>query len=269
MEQAHEASDIPRLGDIAPFAGLSGARKQAADQIVRHIEHPIGEPGLKINDRGDKDRASSVRRVTADLMRIRDAALADKLLKTIVMGPRGGLGRDAHVADKTEPVEQRPHMVRLRKGRSIPQPAKGRRLERRIGDEQRIELGELRGERPASRASAVRLRARARPAMAVRLMTAGAGRMIFAARRAAITPVTIGWPRSVLQADCAADSIMKGTSVLFGGRRPSVLARRSAWSVMVCGRSANHPTRASIGSSICVRPMPGWRTNANRTAKPR
>jgi hypothetical protein len=85
-----------------------------------------------------------VRYVAADLMRIRDAALADKLLETIVMDPRRGLGRDANVADKTEPVEQRPHVVRLWRGRGILQPAKGRCLERRIGDEQHIELGELR-----------------------------------------------------------------------------------------------------------------------------
>ena len=50
MEQVHEAGDTPGSGDIAPFAGLSGARKQAADQLVRHIEHRVGEPGLKIND---------------------------------------------------------------------------------------------------------------------------------------------------------------------------------------------------------------------------
>src|SRR5712671_3673393 len=80
-EQAHEAGDIPRPGDIAPFAGLSGARKQAADQLVRHIEHGVGKPGFEIKDGGDEDRASSVRHVAADLMRIRDAALADKLLK--------------------------------------------------------------------------------------------------------------------------------------------------------------------------------------------
>jgi hypothetical protein len=46
-------------------------------------------------------------------------------------------------------------------------------------------LASCAGERPASSASAARLRARARPAMAVRSMTAGAGRMIFAARSAA------------------------------------------------------------------------------------
>src|SRR5262249_14718735 len=77
------------------------------------------------------------------LMRIRDAALADELLKAVVMDPRRGLGRDANVAHKTEPVEQRPHVVRLRRGRGISQPSEGRRLEHRIGDEQRIELGEL------------------------------------------------------------------------------------------------------------------------------
>ena len=48
--------------------------------------------------------------------------------------------------------------------------------------------------------------------MAVRSTTAGAGRMIFAVRSAAMTPAKIGAPGSVLQADCAAASIMKGGS---------------------------------------------------------
>ena len=52
--------------------------------------------------------------------------------------------------------------------------------------------------------------------MAVRSITAGAGRMIFAVRSAAMTPATIGAPRSVLQADCAAASIIKGRSALLG-----------------------------------------------------
>jgi hypothetical protein len=55
--------------------------------------------------------------------------------------------------------------------------------------------------------------------MAVRSTTAGAGRMIFAVRSAAMTPATIGAPRSVLQADCAAASIMKAWSALLGGRK--------------------------------------------------
>ncbi len=47
---------------------------------------------------------------------------------------------------------------------------------------------------PATRASAARLRARARPAMAMRSITAAPGRMMPAARRAAITAAAIGWP---------------------------------------------------------------------------
>jgi hypothetical protein len=37
-------------------------------------------------------------------MRIRDAALAEKLLKAVIMDRRRSLGRDANVADKAEPV---------------------------------------------------------------------------------------------------------------------------------------------------------------------
>jgi len=120
MEQAHEAADVPRSGDIAPFAGLSGTRKQPADQLVRHIEHCVGEPCFKINDRGDNDRASPLHSIAANLMRIGYAAFAEELLKAVVMDPPSSIGRDANLADDTEPVEQRPYMVRLWCGRGIP-----------------------------------------------------------------------------------------------------------------------------------------------------
>jgi hypothetical protein len=62
IEQAHQAADISGPGDIAPLVGLSGARKQAADQLVRHIEHSVGEPGFKIEDGGDDWRPARGRR---------------------------------------------------------------------------------------------------------------------------------------------------------------------------------------------------------------
>ena len=132
------------------------------------------------------------------------------------------------------------------------------------------------------RVSVTRLRARARPAIAVRSITAGAGRMILLANRAAMTPATIGCPRSVLQALCAAASIMRGRSAETASRIPKAAARMRAWSVIVCGRraySANavagisrwaaiQVTRASTGSSIFGSARPGWRSNASCTAKP-
>jgi hypothetical protein len=238
IEQKHQAADIPRPGDITPFAGLPGAREQAADQLVRHIEHRVGKTGFEIDDRGDKDRASSVRRVAADLMRIGYAALADQLLQAVVVDAPGSLGRNANFTHAAEPIEQRPHMVRLGCGRSIPQPGERRRVERRVGEEQCVEFGEL--PRREAREERIRrpLACPGPPRDGVRSMTAGTGRMIFAVRSATIMPATIGEPRSVLQADCAAASIMKGKSALLGGRKPSVVASTSAWSVIVCGRPA-------------------------------
>ena len=60
------------------------------------------------------------------------------------MDPPGSIGRNAYVADEAEPVEQRPHVIGLRRRRGISQPSEGRRLERRVGGEQPIEFGELR-----------------------------------------------------------------------------------------------------------------------------
>jgi hypothetical protein len=68
-------------------------------------------------------------------------------------------------------------------------PTTGTGLPRRASS-----LASCAGGRSASKASAARLRARARPAMAVRSTTGGAGRMIFAVRSAAMTPATIGAP---------------------------------------------------------------------------
>jgi len=123
----------------------------------------------------------------------------------------------------------------------------------------------------ASSASVARLRARARPAMAARSILAGAGRMILRACRAAMTPATIGCPRSVLHAHCAAASIMRGRSVETAGRSPRQAARIDAWSVIVCRRraysmnavagttrwAASQATKASTGSSIWARARPG------------
>jgi hypothetical protein len=52
--------------------------------------------------------------------------------------------------------------------------------------------------------------------------------IIFSGRNAAMAPATIGAPRSVLQADCAAASIMKGRSALLGSRRNPPAASESA-----------------------------------------
>ena len=101
---------------------------------------------------------------------------------------------------------------------------------------------------PATRASAARLRARARPAMAMRSITTAPGKMMRAARRAATTAATIGWPWSVPRAASAAASIIGGKSAMVGGRRRKVAASWRAWSVMVCGRRA-YSAKAAAGIS--------------------
>ena len=85
--------------------------------LVRHIEHCVGKPCFKINDRGDNDRASPLHSIAANLMRIGYAAFAKELLKAVVMDPPSSIGREANLADDTEPVEQRPYMVRLWRNR--------------------------------------------------------------------------------------------------------------------------------------------------------
>ena len=64
--------------------------------------------------------------------------------------------------------------------------------------------------------------------MAARSITAAGGRMILAMRSAAITAATIGCPRSVAQATCAAASIIGAKSAAMGARSPKVMASRRA-----------------------------------------
>ena len=144
MEQPHQAADIPRSGDIAPFARFAGAREQAADQLVRHVERGVGKPGFEIDDRSDEHRPPPVRGIAGDLVRVGDAALADELPKAVFMDPAGGFGRDADVADRRSRSSSDRTWSGFGGGRSIPQPRERRCVERRVGNEQRIELGELR-----------------------------------------------------------------------------------------------------------------------------
>ncbi len=110
-------------------------------------------------------------------------------------------------------------------------------------------LARCSADNPTTRASAVRLRARARPAMAMRSTTAAPGKMMRAVRRAAMTAAAMSWPRSVPRAASAAASIIGGTSAMVGVRRPKVAASWRAWSVMVCGRRA-YSAKAAAGTSI-------------------
>jgi hypothetical protein len=65
-------------------------------------------------------------------------------------------------------------------------------------------LAICRSEMPVIRAWVARVRARARPAIAVRSITPAVGRMMREVRSAVTTAAAMGCPRSVLQAACAA-----------------------------------------------------------------
>jgi len=77
MEQSHETADTLRAGDIAPFLGFSCPREQASDQLVRHVEYSVSETGFEINQSCHQNRASPVRGIAADLMRVRYATFSD------------------------------------------------------------------------------------------------------------------------------------------------------------------------------------------------
>ena len=80
-------------------------------------------------------------------MRVGNATLADELPKTVFMNPSGHFRRNADLAYPTKPIKQRLHMIGLRGGRSIPHPCERRCVERLVGNEQCIELSQLRREK--------------------------------------------------------------------------------------------------------------------------
>ena len=143
MEQAHETADIPCAGDVTSFLGLPCPSKQAANQLIRHVKHSVGEPGLKIDAGRHQDRSPPVCSIATDLVRIRYATFPDELLKAIFMDLCGSVGREADVTDRAQPVEQLSDVVRLRRDRRVPQPREWRRPGRRIDGEESIEFDEL------------------------------------------------------------------------------------------------------------------------------
>ena len=230
VEQAHQAADIPRAGDVAPFLGLPRPREQAADQLVRHVEHSIGQAGFEVDDSGDQDRAPPVRGIAPDLVSVGDPTFADELLEAVIVDPRGGFGGQADVADEAQPIDQLADVVRLRRARRIAlSQANGVASERRIDGRAVVELGDLhfaRRRRAAHRRRAC-ARGRGRRWRRVRSPPAPAGSSSRHAARRSRRQRSAG-PRSVLQADCAAASIMNGRSAALGGRNPSAAARTRA-----------------------------------------
>ena len=143
MEQAHETADIPRAGDISPFLGFPCPREQAANQLVRHVEYSVSEAGFEINDGCHQDRASPMRGIAADLMRVRYATFSDKLLKAVVMNrAAASAGRPMSRTVRNRSSSTR-RLSAFGDARGVPQPSEWRRLDRRIDGEQSVEFGEL------------------------------------------------------------------------------------------------------------------------------
>ena len=143
MEQAHETADIPCAGYVTSFLSLPCSSKQAANQLIRHVEYSVGEPCLKIDTGRHQDRSPPVCSIATDLVGIRHAPFPDELMKAIFVNVCRNVGREADGTDRAQSVEQFTDVVRLRRDRRVPQPCEWRRSCRRIDGKEAIKFGEL------------------------------------------------------------------------------------------------------------------------------
>ena len=169
-----------------------------------------------------------MRGIAPELVSFGNPTFAYQLLEAVVVNLRGGIGGQPNFADEAQPFDELADMVRLRRARRIAKPGETACLQRRVYGQQLIELGDLDCRDTGQQRIGGALARTGSAGLAARSITAGAGRITFSARNAAITPAAIGWPRSVLHADCAAASIMNGRSAALAGRNPSTAARMRA-----------------------------------------
>jgi hypothetical protein len=80
MEQAHQPAHVAGAGRVAAARGVAGLGEQAADELVGHIQHRIGQTRLQIEDRGDENCAAPACGIAAELVGVGSVTLAHELL---------------------------------------------------------------------------------------------------------------------------------------------------------------------------------------------
>ena len=158
MEQARQPAHLAGAGRVAVARGVAGLGEQAADQLVGHVQHRIGQACLKVEDGGDQDRAAPACGIAAELMGVGGVALAHELPQPLLIDPRGDFGRQADVAYPPQPVEQFAHVVRLRGDRIALSQANGVMSTAASRTSSRSSLAVCSSDTPASRASVARRR---------------------------------------------------------------------------------------------------------------
>ena len=104
--------------------GTATPHEEAADQLVRHVQHRIRQSLFQVEDGDHENRAPSVYRVAPELMSIGRVTLPHKLPQTLLMNTTGYFGFQADATDQLEPVEQFVDVIRSRCdcGRFLSQP---------------------------------------------------------------------------------------------------------------------------------------------------
>ena len=100
MEQAHEPTHVAGGRGVAPARGVARLGEQAADQLIGHVQHRVGQASLEIEDGRDQGRAPAGRGVAAELVGVGGLALADELPQPFLAHVPGGLARQSDAADQ-------------------------------------------------------------------------------------------------------------------------------------------------------------------------
>ncbi len=91
-QQAHEPSDIPGASRIVAPRRIPRFGEQTANQLVRHVQHCIRQPGLEVEDGCDQDRTAPAGGRPADLVCVRQVALAHELPQPFLVDRPGAPG---------------------------------------------------------------------------------------------------------------------------------------------------------------------------------
>jgi hypothetical protein len=84
-------TDIAGAGLIAMTSCIARLGEQTANQLIRHVQHRIGQTRLQIEDGHNQDGATPAGGVANELMSVGAVALPPKLTQALLMDSPGTL----------------------------------------------------------------------------------------------------------------------------------------------------------------------------------
>ena len=144
VKQTHQSADGSGACHVALARGVARLGEQAADQLVGHVQHCIGQSRFQVEKGCHENCAPPVRSIAPELVSIGGVSFSHELPQPLLVDVIGDLGTQANATDQRKPIEQFADVVRLWRDRHSLEPRKRCQVHGRIDDEQPIELGHLR-----------------------------------------------------------------------------------------------------------------------------